>query len=64
MAMILANLVDSKVTPVDTMKEAYGWHYCGAGISGTDAGYFQKSAKSGFSAIPAVSAPPPTPSSR
>lgn len=44
MAMVLANLVNSNVTPVETMKEAYGWHYCGQGISGTDPGYFKKSA--------------------
>ena len=40
MAMVISNLTDTKVTPPDTMKEAYSGGFCGAGIDGTSAGYF------------------------
>lgn len=46
MAMVITNLTnETNITPVDTMKEAYKGGYCGSGISGTAAGYFEVAAK-------------------
>lgn len=40
MAMVIANLADSSVTPLVTNEEAKSGAYCGNGISGTNANYF------------------------
>lgn len=47
MAMVIANIGDNeKMTPVDTMKEAYAGGHCGTGIDGTrGATYFPEAAK-------------------
>lgn len=44
MAMIIANLTDNKLTPVDTMNEAHQGGHCGAGIYGTNSSYFSDAA--------------------
>lgn len=44
MAMVIANLTDNKLTPVDTMNEAHQGGHCGAGIYGTSASYFSVAA--------------------
>ena len=44
MAMVLANLHNSNITPLHTMQEAKNGGYCGDGISGTDYKYFKYSA--------------------
>lgn len=54
MAMVIANMVDPSITPVQTMNEAHSMGYCGPGISGTSAGYFKKAASKrnlGYSAV-------------
>ena len=45
MAMILANLVDSTITPIETMNDAFSGGYCGTGISGTNSAYFKVAAQ-------------------
>lgn len=44
MAMVVANLSNSEVTPDVTNAEAQEGGYCGAGIGGTSAGYFKAAA--------------------
>lgn len=56
MAMILANLVDPVHTPLTTMPEAQEGGYCGAGISGTDSGFFKAEAEKYGLAYSTVSA--------
>ena len=44
MAMVIANLSDSSVTPLITNEEAKAGGYCGDNISGTSGGYFSNAA--------------------